>query len=115
MQLTTPDEHTQARAMLKHVRTHTFDCLTAREYEVLRLLATGATNAQIARALTLSEGTIRNAIARVTCKLGLADRTQAALLGYRAGVAANVEIMAYDRLFRQTQAQSRVRPLAFDR
>jgi DNA-binding NarL/FixJ family response regulator len=60
--------------------------LTPREFDVLRLLSTGATNAQMARVLTLSEGTIRNVIAHVTCKLGLADRTQAALFAYQAGL-----------------------------
>jgi DNA-binding NarL/FixJ family response regulator len=76
------------RSHLRLVRANLFDTLTGREHDVLRLLATGATNAEIAGALALSEGTIRNAIARVTCKLGVADRTQAALLGYRAGLAS---------------------------
>jgi DNA-binding NarL/FixJ family response regulator len=72
---------------LKLVDGDPFDCLTTREYDILQLLATGATNAQIARVLVLSEGTIRNALARVTVKLRVADRTQAALLAYRAGLA----------------------------
>jgi DNA-binding CsgD family transcriptional regulator len=72
---------------LEVVRGHAFDALTTREYEILQLLATGATNAQIAGALELSEGTIRNALARVTYKLRVSDRTQAALLAYRAGLA----------------------------
>ena len=41
---------------------------------------------QIAQALRLSEGTIRNAIARITIKLGVVDRTQAALLAYHSGL-----------------------------
>jgi DNA-binding NarL/FixJ family response regulator len=65
-----------------------FESLSAREFDVLRLLATGATNAQMARTLNLSEGTIRNAIARLTRKLGVADRTQAALLASRAGLGS---------------------------
>jgi DNA-binding NarL/FixJ family response regulator len=77
-----------ARSHLRLVRANLFDTLTGREHDVLGLLATGATNAEIADALALSEGTIRNAIARVTCKLGVADRTQAALVGYRAGLAS---------------------------
>lgn len=60
--------------------------LTAREWEVLNVLATGATNAQIARTVDLAEGTVRNVIARLTCKLGVADRTQAALLAFRCGL-----------------------------
>jgi DNA-binding NarL/FixJ family response regulator len=68
--------------------------LTSREFDIMRLLSTGATNAQIARVLELSEGTVRNAVARVTCKLGVADRTQAALLGYRAGLCAVMDVEA---------------------
>lgn len=65
-----------------------FETLSARELQILRLLATGATNAEMAHTLNLSEGTIRNAIARMTRKLGVADRTQAALLASRAGLDA---------------------------
>ena len=68
------------------VRDTSFTSLTTRELEVLRLLSTGATNAQMARSLELCEGTIRNVVARLTVKLGVADRTQAALLGFRAGL-----------------------------
>jgi DNA-binding NarL/FixJ family response regulator len=83
-----PDNRTDARLSLVPLApTNPFDCLTAREYEVLQLLSTGATNAQMARTLTLSEGTIRNVVAHVTYKLGVADRTQAALLGCRAGLS----------------------------
>jgi DNA-binding NarL/FixJ family response regulator len=60
--------------------------LTSRERDVLELLATGATNAEIAGALSLAEGTVRNAVARLTGKLGVADRTQLALLAVRAGL-----------------------------
>jgi DNA-binding NarL/FixJ family response regulator len=77
----------QPRGPFQLVLGNGFESLTTREREVLQLLATGATNAQIAGALGLSEGTIRNTVARLTCKLGLADRTQAALLAYRAGLA----------------------------
>jgi DNA-binding NarL/FixJ family response regulator len=63
-----------------------FDCLTERESEVLRLLAGGATNAEMGRTLDLAEGTIRNVVAHVTVKLGVADRTQAALVAFHAGL-----------------------------
>ena len=82
------------RGGLRIVRSTLFDSLTTREFDVMRLLSTGATNAQMASALELSEGTVRNAVARVTCKLGVADRTQAALLGYRAGLCAVMDVEA---------------------
>ncbi|MGE7387836.1 response regulator [Streptomyces sp. NPDC004126] len=55
------------------------DLLTPRETEVLRLISAGATNREIAARLYLSEGTVKNHISRVLSRLGLRDRTQAAL------------------------------------
>lgn len=55
------------------------DTLTPRETEVLRLISAGATNKEIASRLYLSEGTVKNHISRVLTRLGLRDRTQAAL------------------------------------
>ncbi|MEO3809499.1 response regulator transcription factor [Sphaerisporangium sp. B11E5] len=53
--------------------------LTPRETEVLRLIATGSTNREIATTLYLSEGTVKNHISRILTRLGLRDRTQAAV------------------------------------
>lgn len=53
--------------------------LTPREIEVLRLVAAGLTNREIARRLHLSEGTVRNYLSRVLDRLGMRDRTQAAI------------------------------------
>ncbi|MEA5462403.1 response regulator transcription factor [Leptothoe sp. PORK10 BA2] len=60
-----------------------FDELTPREKEVLRLMGTGANNREIAEALFLSEGTVKNHVTRVLGRLGLRDRTQAALLAIK--------------------------------
>ena len=53
--------------------------LTGREWEVLRLLASGATNAEIAAALVVSEGTVKNHVSSVLGLMGARDRTEAAI------------------------------------
>jgi NarL family two-component system response regulator LiaR len=60
--------------------------LSEREREVLRLLASGFGNSEIAQTLFLSEGTIKNYVSMIFSKLGVADRTQAAILAIRAGL-----------------------------
>jgi DNA-binding NarL/FixJ family response regulator len=61
--------------------------LSEREMEVLGLLARGMTNAEIAATLYLSEGTVRNYVSAILEKLDVADRTQAAVLALRYGLA----------------------------
>ncbi|HEU5475078.1 MAG TPA: response regulator transcription factor [Actinophytocola sp.] len=56
--------------------------LTAREVEVLRLIAAGATNREIARKLAVSEGTVKNHVSSILTRLGLRDRTQAAIYAH---------------------------------
>jgi DNA-binding NarL/FixJ family response regulator len=53
--------------------------LSDRELEVLRLIARGATNREIAEALVISEGTVKNHISNILSRLGVRDRTQAAI------------------------------------
>jgi ATP/maltotriose-dependent transcriptional regulator MalT len=65
----------------------TGEILSQREVEVLRLLLAGATNAQIADALIISRFTVKNHVARILEKLGVATRTQAALRGRELGLA----------------------------
>jgi DNA-binding NarL/FixJ family response regulator len=60
--------------------------LTNREVEVLRLLAQGLSNAEIAEKLHLSEGTVRNHVSSIFSKLDVTDRTQAAILAIRHGL-----------------------------
>jgi DNA-binding NarL/FixJ family response regulator len=60
--------------------------LSDREREVLRLLASGLGNSEIAKTLFLSEGTVKNYVSTIFSKLGVTDRTQAALVAIRAGL-----------------------------
>jgi len=60
--------------------------LSERELEVLRLIGSGLSNADIALRLHLSEGTVRNYVSAVLAKLEVDDRTQAALLALRSGL-----------------------------
>ena len=69
-----------------HQDTSIADDLSQREKQVLRLLARGLPNAEIARRLHLSEGTIRNYVSAIFSKLNVSDRTQAAVLALRHGL-----------------------------
>jgi DNA-binding NarL/FixJ family response regulator len=60
--------------------------LSEREFDVLNLIAQGLTNADIAQKLYLTEGTVRNYTSEVFKKLGVSDRTQAAITAIRYGL-----------------------------
>jgi DNA-binding NarL/FixJ family response regulator len=60
--------------------------LTEREIEVLRLIARGATNREIAETLIISEGTVKNHISNILSRLQLRDRTQAAIYARETGL-----------------------------
>jgi DNA-binding NarL/FixJ family response regulator len=61
--------------------------LSEREFEVLRLLAQGLTNLEIAKRLFLSEGTIKNYVSAIFSKINVADRTQATIFALRNRIA----------------------------
>lgn len=68
-------------------KPQTVDALTDREREVLVLVAQGLSNQQIADSLVISERTARTHVSNILGKLGVASRTQAALLAIREGIA----------------------------
>lgn len=62
------------------------EALSEREVEILRLLAGGLTNREIAERLFLAEGTVKNYVTNILGKIGARDRTQAALRGRELGL-----------------------------
>ena len=68
------------------MRTDVVDVLSERELEVLRLVAGGASNLEIADALHVSERTVKGHVGSIFAKLGTRDRAAAIVLAYEAGV-----------------------------
>ena len=79
---------TQVAGSHAHPSTLLTDKLTEREADVLRLIARGFTNADIADRLHLSEGTVRNHVSAIFAKLDVSDRTQAAVIAIQHGLGS---------------------------
>jgi NarL family two-component system response regulator LiaR len=70
----------------KHLELNPFTELTDREMEVLKLIAKGLGNSEIAEQLVISEHTVKGHVSNILSKLHLADRTQAAVYAWREGI-----------------------------
>ena len=74
------------QSVLPREKLELSEALTERELDVLRLLAKGLSNQEIAESLQLSEGTVRNYLSTLFSKLGVNDRTKAAVLALQHGL-----------------------------
>ena len=82
-----------AARLLREVRTPDRpDRLTERETDVLRLISVGLSNKEVARRLSIGEGTVKTHVSSVLNKLGLQSRTQAALHAVRLGLVRPEEV-----------------------
>jgi DNA-binding NarL/FixJ family response regulator len=84
------EEHRRAEAAAHDPgKTGTVERLTPREHDVLRLVAQGQTNAEVATNLTVSIATVKTHIEHIIAKLGVADRTQAAVRAVELGLLSS--------------------------
>jgi DNA-binding NarL/FixJ family response regulator len=79
-------EFTRLRPVSGTPRSAVLGALTPRETEVLRLVAEGMSNPEIARRLVVTEETVKTHVSRILAKLGLRDRTQAVVAAYETGL-----------------------------
>ena len=79
-------EFTRLRPVTEAVPSAALGVLTPRETEVLRLVAEGLSNPEVAQRLVVTEETVKTHVSRVLNKLGLRDRTQAVVTAYESGL-----------------------------
>jgi DNA-binding NarL/FixJ family response regulator len=80
----------EVKSQTKAIESSTYD-LTKRELDVLGLIATGATNREIAEQLFVSEGTVKNHVSNILSRLGLRDRMQAAIFAIEHHLVSRLE------------------------
>jgi DNA-binding NarL/FixJ family response regulator len=78
-------DHGVRRAAPRSERPTLLDELSERELDVLRLLARGRSNQEIAKELFISEATVKTHVGRIFAKLELRDRAQAVVVAYESG------------------------------
>ena len=83
-----------AEPVVRSVDTGQVEALTERELEVLRLLAQGYNNPEIAQKLHLAAGTVRNYVSTILQKLDVEDRTQAAVVALQRGLINHSDLQA---------------------
>ncbi|MYS09000.1 response regulator [Streptomyces sp. SID6041] len=82
--------HLRPAGTARPAREELVRSLTPRELEVLRHLAEGLSNTEIASAMHISSETVKTYVSRILAKLGLRDRVQAVVLAHRTGLAADM-------------------------
>jgi len=100
------DPAVTAQVLREITQPRAADRLTPREREVLALLGQGRSNREIARALVVTEKTVKTHVSNLLAKLGLADRTQAAIYAVREGLDLDARIARKGTARSPTEAPS---------